>query len=125
MHHVWPPTPDRQIEALLNGRALELVRERYGNVRLTGNEHRFVFTVGNEDVIRYVLVHGFPKDAIATHPARHDGAYFIEEGGEHVVYYQEREIRFGEERFQRREDAIPSAVALVLNVKGTAPYVRA
>ncbi len=125
MQTTWPPTAERQVAALLTGRALNLVRERYGDAPLTGDEYRFVFTVGIDDVVQYVRAHGFPKGAIATRPGRQDGAYFIEERGEHVVFYQEREIRFDEERYGKREDAVPSAVALVLNVKGTATYVRA
>jgi len=117
------PPPERQILALLTGRALQLACEWSGKTTLDGSEYASVFTVEPEAVHDYVLRNGVPRGAWSDRPGSHDGLYMVEDHGKYSVYYQERGIMFDESFFRSRREAEVALVNQLLAHCGAGLYV--
>jgi len=119
-----PPSPERQIVALLTGRAFQLACEWTGKTTLDGGEYQHVFTVEPEAVHDYVLRKGVPTGAWSNRPASHDGLYMVEHQGKYSVYYQERGITFDESSFSSKREAEIALVDQLLAHCGAGLYVK-
>jgi hypothetical protein len=125
LYSSMPSIPnDEQIRALLQGKALDLVRRLNAGRASTGNEYAQVFTVTREEVIEFVKQQGFPKGSYYDRPTVNEGPYLTEEEGLYVVYYKERGVRCGESKHNSKSEALPVMVDLLLGLSGTGLYGR-
>ncbi|MGL4231261.1 MAG: hypothetical protein ACRDAM_08425 [Casimicrobium sp.] len=121
-------TPLEQIEALLRGRASELVRDAFEDAldsqSITDTHFLRCFSVTRSDVFNHVLMHGFPEGSVTTRPHSYDGEYLLEERGGFSVFTQERGIRFDETHHDNRSDAVTQMTKLLLMRGGTWTRLR-
>lgn len=125
-----PPTlptvdKDEQVEALLSGRAQELVSRLCGDPWPDG-AYEAVFTVSRRDLADYVARKGVPSEAyVGADEAGLDGWMHCvpEEDGWHV-YWLERGSKDAERVFESEEQALQALAYEVLRRSGTGIVAR-
>lgn len=95
-----PPSEDRQMEALLAGRAHDLVRSVLGKKTVDSRDYHAVIAISIEDALSYMESHCSVDQIAVTSEKRHDGYYALPTGNSWKVYVQERGVRFEEQIVQ-------------------------
>lgn len=108
------PSKTAQIEALLNGQALDLALKTLGVTDMSDHRYDEVFTVTRRDIDAYVARHGIPRRAYNGA----EGFQCVEEEGTWCVYFAERGERVDEHRFATEAEAHRKLLDWLLNSTG-------
>ena len=110
-------TKREQIEAILSGRASELLEQRFGQGWFERIDGREQFDVTEGEVVQYVQEHGFPEDGpVSDNKASLRDQIVLYDARRHwEVYYAERGARHDCATFPTREGAVREVVSRLMS----------
>jgi hypothetical protein len=115
------PSKDEQIEALINGRAYELVLRFAGLDESGGPRYSEVFKVTKDEIKEYITRHYTLNNIPLIHssPSREDGIYLIPIHDGYEFYDIEHGIRFTGKKVDSEDEAWSIVIDYILGTSGT------
>ncbi|MGI2328970.1 hypothetical protein [Planococcus sp. YIM B11945] len=113
---------ETQIRILLYGSALDFACKTLGVNNMMIHKYSEVFTVSNEEVYEYTVVHGLPQNEFSSKDALVEGFHYYREDGKWYTFFRERGHIFDKKYFDEEELAKRYIVKTLLQLSGTGLY---
>ncbi|MGN7410184.1 hypothetical protein [Sporosarcina sp. SAFN-010] len=113
---------ETQIKILLYGNALDFACETLGVKNMRYHKYSEIFTVSEEDVYEYTLIHGIPQSESTGRYSLDEGFHYFEEEGNWYTFFRERGYIYNEKNFGNDELGRKYIVQTLLQLAGTGLY---
>lgn len=113
---------ETQIKILLYGDPLGFACETLGVKNMIYHNYSEVFTVSEEEVYEYTLIHGIPQSESSSKDSLAEGFHYFKEEGKWYTLFRERGYKYNEKNFDDDELGRKYIVRTLLQLAGTGLY---